>query len=134
MSLGNQAKSLSDSKHKEESAGRIKSDSVDREKIISSLQQCIHPLQIESHASNTLVNVYTGEISEQQTNTNFAPSPKGLKQGATTTQGRVRVAMLLGLRSQPARGKPIPLLVSETRFAPMFPLVPILLLGAKRGE
>ena len=44
-----------------------------------------------------------------------------------------RVAMLLGLRSRPDRGEPIPLLVSETRFAPMFPLVPILLLGAKRG-
>ena len=60
MSFG-KGKYIPDSKHKEESAGRIKSDSVDREKIRSSLQQCIHPLQIESHDSNTVVNVYTGK-------------------------------------------------------------------------
>ena len=71
--LGNQGKPLPDRKHKEEYAGgRIKSDSVDCEKIRSSLQQCIHPLQIESHASNTLVNVYTGEESEPSSNVNKA--------------------------------------------------------------
>ena len=73
ISLGNQGKPLPDRKHKEVSAsGRIKSDSVDCEKIRSSLQQCIHPLQIESHASNTLVNVYTGEESEPSSNVNKA--------------------------------------------------------------
>ena len=32
-------------------------------------------------------------VFEKDQQTNFAPSPKGLKQGATTTQGRARVAI-----------------------------------------
>ena len=48
-----------DTKHKEEGEGRIKSYDEDRSKIKTSLDKCIHLLEVESHASNVLVNIYT---------------------------------------------------------------------------
>ena len=36
------------------------------------LSKCIHPLDIKSHAANTLVNIYTGEESEDNGNVNKA--------------------------------------------------------------
>ena len=59
-------------KHKEEYEERIKSDAVDRQKIRSSLEKCIHPLQIATHSSNKLINIYTGEESSEETNVNKA--------------------------------------------------------------
>ena len=58
----------SDTKHKEEGEGRIKSDYEDRSKIKTALDKCIHPLEVKSHASNILVNIYTGEESDKSTN------------------------------------------------------------------
>lgn len=65
-------KQTSTIKHKEEYQGRIKSDANDRQKIRSALEKCIHPLQIETHESNKLVNIYTGEESDKDTNVNKA--------------------------------------------------------------
>ena len=59
-----------DSKHKEEGTGRIKSDADDRSKIRSALNKCIHPLLVETHASNVLVNIYIGEESTKSVNVN----------------------------------------------------------------
>ena len=59
-------------KHKEEGTGRIKSDAGDRSKIRSALSKCIHPLLVETHASNVLVNIYTGEESTKSVNVNKA--------------------------------------------------------------
>ena len=61
-----------DPKHKEEGTGRIKSDADDRSKIRSVLNKCIHPLLVETHASNVLVNIYTGEESTKSVNVNKA--------------------------------------------------------------
>ena len=58
----------SDTKHKEEGEGRIKSDYEDRSKIKTALDKCIHPLEVKSHASKVLVNIYTGEESDKSTN------------------------------------------------------------------
>ena len=58
----------SDAKDKEEGEGRIKSDYEDRSKIETALDKCIHPLEVKSHASNVLVNIYTGEESGKSTN------------------------------------------------------------------
>ena len=58
----------SDTKHKEEGEGRIKFDYEDRSKIETALDKCIHPLEVKSHASNVLVNIYTGEESGKSTN------------------------------------------------------------------
>ena len=59
-------------KHKEEGVGRIVSDDEDRKKIKSALQKCIHPLEIEQHSENKLVNIYSGEVSEDFVNVNKA--------------------------------------------------------------
>ena len=61
-----------DPKHKEEGTGRIKSDADDRSKIRSALNKCIHPLLVETHASNVLVNIYIGEESTKSVNVNKA--------------------------------------------------------------
>ena len=58
----------SDTTHKEEGEGRIKSDYEDRSKIKTALDTCIHPLEVKSHASNVMVNIYTGEESDKSTN------------------------------------------------------------------
>ena len=58
----------SDAKDKEEGEGRIKSDYEDQSKIKTALDKCIHPLEVKSHASNVLVNIYTGKESDKSTN------------------------------------------------------------------
>ena len=58
----------SDIKHKVEGEGRIKSDYEDRSKIKTALNKCIHLLEVKSHASNVLVNIYTSEKSDKSTN------------------------------------------------------------------
>ena len=58
--------------HKEENLERITLDAEDRKKIRITLGKCIHPLQVDSHASNVLVNIYTGEESDQSINVNKA--------------------------------------------------------------
>ena len=51
--------------HKEEKAGRIQADTLDRTKIASTLKKCIHLLDVDSHSSDdTLVNIFTGEVSD----------------------------------------------------------------------
>ena len=57
----------SNSKHKDEGEGRIKSDYEDQSKIKTALDTCIHPLEVKSHPSNVLVNIYTGKESEKST-------------------------------------------------------------------
>ena len=69
--LGNKQQTSHD-KHKEEGAGRIDSDNIDRNKIRSTLEKCIHPLDLETHACNKLVNIYSGEESEDSVNVNKA--------------------------------------------------------------
>ena len=59
-------------RHKEEGDGRIKSDNNDRVKIRKALEKCIHPLKVHTHASNTMVNIYTGEESDSSVNVNKA--------------------------------------------------------------
>ena len=61
-----------DPKHKKEGTRRIKWDADDRSKIRSALNKCIHPLLVETHASNVLVNIYTGEESTKSVNVNKA--------------------------------------------------------------
>ena len=58
----------SNRKHKEEGEGRIKSDYEDQSKIKTALDKCIHPLEVKSHTSNVLVNIYTSEESDKSTN------------------------------------------------------------------
>ena len=58
----------SDTKYKEEGKGRIKSAYEDRSKIKTALDKCIHPLEVKSHSSNVLVNIFTGEESDKSTN------------------------------------------------------------------
>ena len=53
----------SDMKHQQEGKGRIN----------SALDKCIHPLDIDSHASSEiLVNIYTGEELDSSTNVHNA--------------------------------------------------------------
>ena len=47
--------------HKEETVGRMKSDADDRKKIREGLSTFIHPLKIETHSRNVLVNIYNGQ-------------------------------------------------------------------------
>ena len=56
----------------DEGLERIKSDSEDRRKLCSSLGKCIHPLMVESHAYNMLVNIYTGQEAGENVNVNKA--------------------------------------------------------------
>ena len=58
----------SDTTHKEEGEGRIKSDYEDRSKIKTTLDKCIYRLEVKSHTSNFLVNIYTDEESKKSTN------------------------------------------------------------------
>ena len=61
-------KNLKEKHHKEETAGRMKSDSEDRLKIRKALATFIHPLKIETHSSNILVNIYNGEQAGDNVN------------------------------------------------------------------
>ena len=53
---------------KEESATRIMTDSVDREKIRKKLATCIDPLDPSSHPPGNIVNIVTGMISPASVN------------------------------------------------------------------
>ena len=59
-----------DIKHKEENSGQINSDTDGFGKIRTTLGKFIHQLEIDSHLSNVLVNIYTGEESDQSVNVN----------------------------------------------------------------
>ena len=59
-----------DGKHKEEGQGRIKGDMEDRLKLRNALATYIHPLQIETHSANVLVNIYNGEEAGENVNVN----------------------------------------------------------------
>ena len=65
-------KNLKEKVHKEETAGRMKSDSADRLKIRKALATFIHPLKIETHSSNILVNIYNGEEAGDNVSVNWA--------------------------------------------------------------
>ena len=54
--------------HKEETVGRMKSDADDRKKIREGLLTFIHPLKIETHSRNVLVNIYNGQESGNDVN------------------------------------------------------------------
>ena len=72
----------SDTKHKEEGEGRIKSDYEDRSKIKTALDKCIHPLQVKSHKST---NVYkTAELGEKQMQQFQKELPDGFRNTLTT--------------------------------------------------
>ena len=58
----------SDTKHKDEGEGRIKSDYEDQSKIKTALDKCTHLLEVKSQPSNVLVNIYTDEESDKSTN------------------------------------------------------------------
>ena len=63
---------LNDNMNKEKILGRITSDAEDQWKIRITLGKCIHPLQVDSHASNVLVNIYTEKEFHQSVNVNKA--------------------------------------------------------------
>ena len=48
--------------HKEEAKGRIKSDATDRKAIRSKLDLTIDPFDLEQHPKIGLVNVVTGKV------------------------------------------------------------------------
>ena len=52
--------------HKEEKPGRLKSDASDREKLRVKFEQCIDPLDAQSHP-NEIVNISTGAINKDPT-------------------------------------------------------------------
>ena len=54
--------------HKEELPGRIKSDAADRLKLRDALVLLIHPLKVETHSENKLVNIYDGEEAGEKVN------------------------------------------------------------------
>ena len=56
--------------YQEENLGRITSGAEEWRKIRIALRKCIHPLQVDSHASNVFVNIYIGEESDQSVNVN----------------------------------------------------------------
>ena len=65
-------KELKQKIYKEEYAGRMKSDSADRLKIRNALVTFIHPLRVETHQSNILVNIYNGKEAGDSANVNRA--------------------------------------------------------------
>ena len=72
VDLSSKEKHTESKTHKEEGIGRIKSDENDRSKIENSLEKCIHPLETDNHGSNALVNIYTGEESNDLVNVDKA--------------------------------------------------------------
>ena len=54
--------------HKEEEAGRIKSDTEDRMGLRKKLEQCINPLATEEHPADSIVNIATGRIGPPTVN------------------------------------------------------------------
>ena len=54
--------------HKEEQKGRISADTVDR--VLAALKKCIHPLDVDHHASDILENIWSGEEAAEEVNVN----------------------------------------------------------------
>jgi len=54
--------------HKEESNGRIKTDAQDRQSLRVTLQECIDPVDPDSHPDGALLNVVTGAVAPQDVN------------------------------------------------------------------
>ena len=54
--------------HKEETTARLQSDESDRSKIREALNSCIDPLDTTAIPSDTLVNIYTGQIANKDVN------------------------------------------------------------------
>ena len=48
--------------HKEESKARICADMKDHQTLRNALQLCTHPLDLDSHDNNLLINIYLGKI------------------------------------------------------------------------
>ena len=55
-------------KHKEESAGRIRSDEDDRQSLRHALSCCIDPLDPSSHPKDSLINIATAIIPPDKVN------------------------------------------------------------------
>ena len=43
---------------------------MDKGKIRCTLSKCIHSLAVDTHSSDVLINVFTGEVSESNVNVN----------------------------------------------------------------
>ena len=56
--------------HKEERKGRISADTVDRLSVHTALKKYIHPLDVNHHASNMLVNIWSGKEAAEEVNVN----------------------------------------------------------------
>jgi len=54
--------------HKEESNGRIKTNAQDRQSLSVTLQECIDPMDPDSHPDGALLNVVTGAVAPQDVN------------------------------------------------------------------
>ena len=68
--LRNKSSETKEVRHKEEYEGRMKSDAEDRLKIRSALLTFIHPLKLETHSANILVNIYNEEEAGENVNVN----------------------------------------------------------------
>lgn len=66
-------------KHKEETSGRINSDSQERQSLHLTLSECIDPMDPDSHPDGALINVVAGFISPANVNIDTALT-KGLEQ------------------------------------------------------
>ena len=58
--------------HKEETMGRIKSDTQDRQSLHGTLSECIDPMDPQSHPHGALMNVVTGAIASANVNIDMA--------------------------------------------------------------
>ena len=54
--------------HKEESNGSIKTDAQDHQSLRVTLQECIDPMDPDSHSDGALLNVVTGTVAPQDVN------------------------------------------------------------------
>ena len=66
--------SLPKLKHKEETTGRINSDTQDRESLHHTLSECIDPMDPGSHRDGSLINIVTGAIAPANVNIDEAVS------------------------------------------------------------
>ena len=80
--------------HKEETVGRMKSDANDRKKICEGLLTFIHPLKIETHSRNVLVNIYNGQESGNDVNfTESITVGKNMKKSQESLPERFRATV-----------------------------------------
>ena len=59
-------------KHKEVYPGRIQADNKDHENVQTAMGRVIHPLKLDTHSSNKLLNIYTGEDTDGNVNVDDA--------------------------------------------------------------